>query len=71
MLLGAVRSSVRSWDERISGSRLQLEEQASAPQEFLAEGKEAEATGQPQLVKLLVLLLVVLLSILRLIYWLH
>lgn len=71
MLLGAVRSSVRSWDERISVSRLQLEEQASAPQEFLAEGKEAEATGQPQLVKLLVLLLVVLLSILRLIYWLH
>lgn len=29
MLLGAVRSSVRSWDERISVSQLQLEEQAS------------------------------------------
>ena len=72
MLLGAVRSSVRSWDERISVSRLQLEEQASASQESLAKvGGGAEATGQPQLVKLLVLLLVALLSILRLIYWLH
>nr|WP_311447952.1 hypothetical protein [uncultured Porphyromonas sp.] len=71
MLLGAVRSSVRSWDERISASRLQLEEQASASQESLAKVGEAEVSGQPQLVKLLVLLLVVLLSILRLIYWLH
>lgn len=71
MLLGAVRSSVRSWDERISVSRLQLEEQASASQESLAKVGEAEASGQPQLVKLLVLLLVALLSILRLIYWLH
>lgn len=71
MLLGAVRSSVRSWDERISASRLQLEEQASASQESLAKVGEAEVSGQPQPVKLLVLLLVILLSILRLIYWLH
>ena len=71
MLLGAVHNPVRSWDERISVSRLQLEEQASASQESLAEVGEAKASGQPQPVKLLVLLLVVLLSILRLIYWLH
>lgn len=71
MLLGAVRSSVRSWDERISVSRLQLEEQASASQESLAGVEEAEASGQPQLVKYLVLLLVLLSSILRLIYWLR
>ena len=71
MLLGAVRSSVRSWDERISVSRLQLEEQASASQESLAEVGEAEAAGQPQLVKSLALLLVLLSLILRLIYWLR
>lgn len=71
MLLGAVRSSVRSWDERISASRLQLEEQASVSQDSLAEVGEAEASGQPQLVKLLVLLLVLLSLILRLIYWLR
>lgn len=71
MLLGAARSSVRSWDERISVSRLQLEEQASASQESLAGVEEAEASGQPQLVKYLVLLLVLLSSILRLIYWLR
>lgn len=71
MLLGAVRSSVRSWDERISVSQLQLEEQASASQESLAEAEEAEAAGRPQLVKYLVLLLVLLSLILRLIYWLR
>ena len=71
MLLGAVRSSVRSWDERISVSQLQLEEQASTSQESLAEAEEAEASGQPQLVKYLVLLLVLLSLILRLIYWLR
>ena len=71
MLLGAVRSSVRSWDERISASRLQLEEQASASQESLAKVGEAEVSGQPQLVKYLALLLVLLSLILRLIYWLH
>ena len=71
MLLGAVRSSVQSWGERISVSQLQLEEQASASQESLAGVEEAEASGQPQLVKYLVLLLVLLSSILRLIYWLR
>lgn len=71
MLLGAVRSSVRSWDERISVSQLQLEEQASTSQESLAEAEEAEAAGRPQLVKYLVLLLVLLSLILRLIYWLR
>lgn len=71
MLLGAVRSSVRSWDERISVSRLQLEEQASTSQESLAEAEEAEAAGRPQLVKYLVLLLVLLSLTLRLIYWLR
>ena len=71
MLLGAVRSSVRSWDERITVSQLQLEEQASASQESLAGVEEAEASGQPQLVKYLVLLLVLLSLILRLIYWLR
>lgn len=71
MLLGAVRSSVRSWDERISVSQLQLEEHASASQESLSEVEEAEAAGQPQLVKYLVLLLVLLSLILRLIYWLR
>ena len=70
-LLGAVRSSVRSWDERISVSQLQLEEHASASQESLSEVEEAEAAGQPQLVKYLVLLLVLLSLILRLIYWLR
>ena len=71
MLLGAVRSSVRSWDERISVSQLQLEEQASTSQESLAEEEEAEAAGRPQLVKYLALLLVLLSLILRLIYWLR
>lgn len=71
MLLGAVRSSVRSWDERITVSQLQLEERASASQESLAGVEEAEASGQPQLVKYLVLLLVLLSLILRLIYWLR
>lgn len=71
MLLGAVRSSVRSWDERISVSQLQLEEQASTSQESLAEAEEAEAAGRPQLVKYLALLLVLLSLILRLIYWLR
>lgn len=71
MLLGAVRSSVRSWDERISVSQLQLEEQASVSQESLSEVVEAEAAGLPQLVKYLVLLLVLLSLILRLIYWLR
>ena len=71
MLLGAVRSSVRSWDERISVSQLQLGEQASTSQESLAEAEEAEAAGQPQLVKYLALLLVLLSLILRLIYWLR
>ena len=71
MLLGAVRSSVQSWDERITVSQLQLEEQASTSQEFLAEAEEAEAAGRPQLVKYLVLLLVLLSLILRLIYWLR
>ena len=71
MLLGAVRSSVQSWDERISVSRLQLEEQASTSQESLAEAEEAEAAGRPQLVKYLALLLVLLSLILRLIYWLR
>ena len=71
MLLGAVRSSVRSWDERITVSQLQLEEQTSASQESLAGVEEAEASGQPQLVKYLVLLLVLLSLILRLIYWLR
>lgn len=47
MLLGAVRSSVRSWDERISASRLQLEEQVSTSQESLSKVGEAEAPGQP------------------------
>lgn len=71
MLLGAVRSSVRSWDERISISQLQLEEQASTSQESLVEEEEAEAAGRPQLVKYLVFLLVLLSLILRLIYWLR
>ena len=71
MLLGAVRSSVRSWDERISVSQLQLEERASTSQESLAEEEEAEAAGRPQLVKYLALLLVLLSLILRLIYWLR
>lgn len=71
MLLGAVRSSVRSWDERISASRLQLEEQVSTSQESLSKVGEAEAPGQPQLVKYLALLLVLLSLILRLIYWLR
>ena len=71
MLLGAVRSLVRSWDERISVSQLQLEEQASTSQESLAEEEEAEAAGRPQLVKYLALLLVLLSLILRLIYWLR
>lgn len=71
MLLGAVRSSVQSWDERISVSQLQLEEQASTSQESLAEAEEAEAAGRPQLVKYLALLLVLLSLILRLIYWLR
>ena len=71
MLLGAVRSSVRSWDERISVSQLQLEEQASTSQESLAEAEKAEAAGRPQLVKYLALLLVLLSLILRLIYWLR
>ena len=71
MLLGAVRSSVQSRDERISVSRLQLEEQASVSQEPLAEVGEAEAAGRPQLVKYLALLLVLLSLILRLIYWLR
>ena len=71
MLLGAIRSSVRSWDERISVLQLQLEEQASTSQESLAEAEEAEAAGRPQLVKYLALLLVLLSLILRLIYWLR
>lgn len=71
MLLGAVRSSVRSWDERISVSQLQLEEQASTSQESLAGVEEAEVSGRPQLVKYLALLLVLLSLILRLIYWLR